>query len=249
MRDATIKNERQSLDFSRHPRMGGPTATWLTDSIMQGKACQAAATDVVREVAGLMYKKRGHLTDDTTCMVIDCKPHAVRTFKGYAPGQALQRASGSATSRQGSPDASLHTNVNSGAAGASVHGAYRLPGGVWGQQTGLTAAAERVGNAAGSPSGRHKQHAAKRGLFSCCFSRSAAVERAASTGEVEAAFGSVKSLGGMQPHCSGMRQPCMHQTVSTEWKLATAIGACPGPGKAGVCDSAFQGSKAQGIVR
>lgn len=180
----------------------GESSCWTRECALQGKACREAANDVVRKVTELMTKKRGQLTDDTSCMVIDCKPHAVATFKGYTPNQSLGRSSTS-TSHLGSFDHSMHmhTHTNSNIPGASVHGAYRIPGGVWAQDMYMGANNGRVGSgrnsAASCSSGKqHKSKARRVGLLSCCFPSSKGKDGHASTGELEAAFGSVHSMDG-----------------------------------------------------
>ena len=165
---------------------------------MQGKACREAANSVVRKVTELMNKKRGQITDDTSCMVIDCKPHSVTTFKGYIPDQSLHRAAGSATFRHSSPDPSLHSHTNINAAGVSVHGSFRIPGGVWAHQAGPPPSDEFDAadpHSEVEPLEKSSPPAPAWGCFACCFSKPP-VKDDSGTGEVEAAFSSLHSLGG-----------------------------------------------------
>lgn len=50
--------------------------------LLQGKSCGAAAQAIVNKCFRV---KQGALVDDTTCLVIDCRPYNVPTFKGYHP--------------------------------------------------------------------------------------------------------------------------------------------------------------------
>jgi hypothetical protein len=59
---------------------------------MQGKACGAAATNIVNKCVRV---RQGALADDTTCCVIDAKPHTVSTFKGYSPDLSNREGSSS----------------------------------------------------------------------------------------------------------------------------------------------------------
>jgi hypothetical protein len=65
------------------------TDTWKA---MQGKACGAAATNIVNKCVRV---RQGALADDTTCCVIDAKPHTVSTFKGYSPDLSNREGSSS----------------------------------------------------------------------------------------------------------------------------------------------------------
>jgi hypothetical protein len=51
--------------------------------VLQGKLCHRAAKDVVGKVVRMMHTKFGQVFDDTSCMVIDCKPDADETTKTY----------------------------------------------------------------------------------------------------------------------------------------------------------------------
>jgi len=55
---------------------------FLTVIGVQGKSCGAASQAIVNKCVRV---KQGALVDDTTCLVIDCRPYNVPTFKGYHP--------------------------------------------------------------------------------------------------------------------------------------------------------------------
>lgn len=57
---------------------------------MQGKSCGAAAQAIVNKCVRV---KQGALVDDTTCLVIDCRPYNVPTFKGYHPDKEKNNGS------------------------------------------------------------------------------------------------------------------------------------------------------------
>jgi hypothetical protein len=185
--------------------------------VLQGKACREAANDVVRTVTRLMLMKRGQLFDDVSCMVIDCKPHAVRTFKGYNPDASLSRASLSAMFPYGSADPSVSTN-NSGGPSAAAHGAHRGPGGGWERQ--LETYPSFVGHddsrdmekfSSGKRPARVEADTSSgkaRSLFCCC--SSSPVKDHDSGGEVEAAFGPVRST-------EGEYLLCFHVHASAFW--------------------------------
>jgi serine/threonine protein phosphatase PrpC len=51
-------------------------------SAVQGRTCGSACHAVVQKC---LRVKQGALLDDTTCCVVDCRPHNVATFKRYFP--------------------------------------------------------------------------------------------------------------------------------------------------------------------
>ena len=57
---------------------------------VQGKACGAAATNIVNKCVRV---RQGALADDTTVVVIDCKPHNIASFKGYVPDLSKREGS------------------------------------------------------------------------------------------------------------------------------------------------------------
>ena len=51
-------------------------------SSVRGRTCASACNAVVHKC---LRVKQGSLVDDTTCCVVDCRPHNVASFKGYSP--------------------------------------------------------------------------------------------------------------------------------------------------------------------
>jgi hypothetical protein len=61
-------------------------STRSTVSAVHGRACGPACNAVIQKC---LRVKQGALVDDTTCCVIDCRPHNVASFKRYFPERSV----------------------------------------------------------------------------------------------------------------------------------------------------------------